>query len=193
MTSARQRRLLLALITAVAVITGVGYSVYARSDTDRNIQAEPVVSERRFTGRPAVVIIPSLGLLVSLEAGIYNPETHSWNLSTVNGQYAKASAQPNLYGGNTVLYGHNSRRIFGRLPQLAPGAQVILETDNHLKFYYQLSGVEEVQPTDVSVLNYRGTPILTIQTCSGNWNERRQMFRFSLQRLEINPKFDSLD
>ena len=150
--------------------------------------AAPVSPLNTIVGTPDRIIIPALSIDNRTEAGVYNPTNHSWNLSTVNAQYAQISAQANLRGGNTFIYGHNSRRIFARLPNVKKGDVAIIETKNNLKFFYGFSSMSEVGPDDVEALDYNGAPILTVQTCSGNWNEKRQVFRFDLLRAEIsNP------
>lgn len=135
-------------------------------------------------GVPTKIMIPTLGINVGIEKGIYDPASHSWNLSNYNAHFAEKSAPANVRGGNTFIYGHNSRNIFGPLPNMHIGDEAIIETAEKLHFYYRLEEISEVQPADVRVLNYSGKPILTVQTCSGNWNEKRQMFRFTLMRVE---------
>jgi len=135
-------------------------------------------------GKPARIEVPSLGIDNLIENGVYDSKTHSWNLSQVNAHHAESSAMANVKGGNTFIYGHNNWNIFGKLSRISPGEQVIIETVNNLKFYYQLVAISEVKPDDVQSVDYSGPPILTIQTCSGNWNEKRQMFRFKLLRVE---------
>jgi hypothetical protein len=39
-------------------------------------------------------------------------------------------------------------------------------------------------PTDATLFEYKGKPILTIQTCSGVWYQNRQLFTFDLERTE---------
>ncbi len=52
-------------------------------------------------------------------------------------------------------------------------------TSNGLRFDYQFIAYKDVKPEDVSVFNYSGKPIVTLQTCSGIWNEQRRMFEFN--------------
>ena len=139
----------------------------------------------QISGKPTRILVPALQIDNQVENGVYDGASHTWNLSNNNAHHAETSAPANAEGGNTFIYGHNSRQIFVRLPTLPIGGQAILETASSTKFYYQLESISEVQPSDVAVLDYSGPPILTIQTCSGNWNEKRQMFRFKLLHVEI--------
>lgn len=146
-------------------------------------------AESTYADKPAIIAVPALNIKKQLEDGVYDPASHTWNLSNTNAHYATMSAPANLKGGNTLVYGHNSRSIFGKLPNLPLGGGATIETEHGLRFHYQLESVVEVQPEDVAILDHHGMPILTIQTCSGNWNEKRQMFRFTLLRLEIPPHY----
>lgn len=182
----------LVALTVVGVVAIVAYSL----STLHRVNARPSISVQQnssttlsskyvIKGRPTKVIIPALALENKLETGVYDAKTHTWSLSQVNAHYAEQSAPANLEGGNVFVYGHNSKNIFGRLNQMVLGQEAILETTNQLRFYYQLASISEVQPSDVWALDYSGPPILTIQTCTGNWNEKRQMFRFNLKRVEV--------
>lgn len=148
-----------------------------------------VKSYENLSGKPTQVVIPELGIRKIVENGVYNSANHTWNLSSVNAHHAQNSAPANIHGGNTFIYGHNSRSIFGKLSNLQTGSIVILQTAQNLQFSYGLESVTTVQPDDVEVLTYSGPPILTIQTCSGNWNEKRTMYRFRFLHVEIPASF----
>lgn len=155
----------------------------------------PIVTEvsavDTVKGKPTFITIPALQINSGVENGVYNSANHTWNLSFAYVHHAEMSAPANMRGGNTFIYGHNTEKLFGRLPNLKTGDEAIVETADGLKFHYQFQSVSVVQPDDVSALDYSGLPILTLQTCSGNWNEKRQMFRFTLQHVEIPNGFRS--
>ena len=90
------------------------------------------------------------------------------------------SSLANNAGGDTFIYGHNNDFVFGALrhntPQ--PNALALIYTDNGHIFSYSFQSVTSVAPNDVSALDYRGRPIMTIQTCTGSLNEWRTMYKF---------------
>ncbi len=132
-------------------------------------------------GRPRYISVPSLGIHTTVNDGIYNSTTGQWTLSEDAAYYATPTNLINSRGGSTLIYGHNSKTIFGDLPRIKSGAEAVVTTDAGYVFTYIYQNTEMVTPTNVSVLNYQGGPRLTLQTCSGIWNESRQMFNFSLK------------
>lgn len=132
-------------------------------------------------GIPRSVSVPSLGIDVSVEDGYYDTATGQWTLSEDSAFYATPTLPVNSDGGNTLIYGHNSQKIFGKLLDIQPGSEVAVTTDNGYVFTYVHQSTEAVDPTDVSPLAYEGKPRLTLQTCSGVWSQTRQMVYFDLK------------
>ena len=145
---------------------------------------QPVVEKKITSGKPVRIVIPSLALDVPIDDGTYNPANGSWTLSDYRAQYATPTPPVNDAGGNTLIYGHNNRRVFGRLKELLPSQTVQVYTDNNHIFTYRYETSEKVRPDNVALFQYQGPPLLTIQTCSGNWNELRQLSYFKLVSVE---------
>lgn len=156
-------------------------------------QAKAIVQKPDIViGKPVRIVIPSLNITLAIDEGNYNPADASWILSDYNAQFAMPTHLANDQTGNTLVYGHNSKHVFGPLKQLQPGAVVEILTDNNHLFYYKLQSVHSIQPDDVSIFAYEGPPILTLQTCSGNWNELRTMSTFTLERVvKFNPNAET--
>jgi len=132
--------------------------------------------------------IPSLNLELPIDEGFYNESDSTWTLSGYNAHFAMPTMLANNQEGNTLVYGHNNKYVFGPLNKLQPGAQLEIRTDNGHMFYYTYESAVSVQPDDLSVFTYEGPPILTLQTCTGNWNELRTLSTFSLTRvIKYNP------
>lgn len=132
-------------------------------------------------GVPRSLTIPGLGVDVAINEGIFDPTSQLWTIDEDSAFYATPTSPINNDAGSTLLYGHNSDRIFGKLPKLAVGMEAIIETDSDYVFTYVYKNSEIVDPTNVSVLNYSGNPRVVLQTCTGFWNEHRQMFYFYLK------------
>ena len=132
-------------------------------------------------GTPRHISVPSLGIDVTVNDGVYNARTAEWTLSDTSAFYATPTDPVNSQGGNTLIYGHNSKEIFGKLLDIQPSAEVTVTTDNGYVFTYVYTSTEAVKPNDVRPLAYEGKPRLTLQTCSGIWNQTRQMLYFDLK------------
>jgi len=137
-----------------------------------------VHSSQVVSGDPAHISIPSLGVSLDVINGSQG-ENGLWTLTPDKAQYAVISPRPNNHEGNTVIYGHATQTIFGRLFSIKQGATADISTSNGYMFHYKYEGNYPVNPYDFSIFNYKGAPILTLQTCSGSFYQNRQMFQFS--------------
>lgn len=152
------------------------------------VHAEPVtaaqtVPKQAVFGTPVEIRIPSLNIDLPVDPGVYNPATDSWTLSGFHAQYGTMTAPANDAAGNTFIYGHNNPYVFGPLKRIQPGASVEIIASNGNRFYYTYQKSYTVAPNDVSLFKYYGSPILTVQTCTGAWHEKRQLYEFKLDRV----------
>ncbi len=134
-------------------------------------------------GKPTHLIIPSLNINVVVTDGYYYPKTQTWTLNSDKAQYAVMTPYANNREGNTFIYGHALSNIFGSLPNIKPGSEVLVFTDNKHKFLYKLTGSRVTNPSDTALFDYQGPPILTLQTCTGLWYQNRYLFVFSLEKV----------
>lgn len=148
------------------------------------VAAQPITVQQQdlaeaITGTPSRIVVPSLAIDLNVLPGEYNSATDSWTLSGYNAHFATMTAPANNQQGNTFIYGHNNKHVFGPLKQLKPGAEVIVVASNGNQFTYRFESVRTVIPEDVTLFNYQGSPILTVQTCTGAWHEKRQLYQFA--------------
>ena len=136
-----------------------------------------------MAGLPSRIVLPDLGIDLPIDPGFYNPADKSWTLSGYRTHYAMVTTLPNNHDGNTFIYGHNNKYVFGPVKSIQPGQKALVYTQNNYIFTYSYVSTVGVEPDDTSVFDYSGPPILTIQTCSGNWNEVRQMYTFKFQNF----------
>jgi LPXTG-site transpeptidase (sortase) family protein len=150
------------------------------------VVAQSAVSDNPevIKGTPNHIAVSSLGIDVSVANGYYDSKTAQWTLSEDSAFYATPTNLINSDGGNTLIYGHNSEKIFGKLLKIQTGSEVTVTTNNGYLFTYQYVNTEAVKPTDIHALEYSGKPRLTLQTCSGAWNQTRQMFYFELKSFK---------
>ena len=132
-----------------------------------------------ITGKPVSISIPSVQINVPVIDGSYNKTTNQWTLTLDKAQFATMSVMPNNLSGDTFIYGHYRPEVFAYLHHIKPGATAVITTDNGYQFTYTFNKTYATQPTDTSVLDYQGPPLLTVQTCSGTWFQNRQMYLFA--------------
>lgn len=146
------------------------------------------IKKETVSGRPVTMWVPSLNIELPIDEGYYNPADSTWTLSGYHAHFAMPTMLANNQEGNTLVYGHNNKHVFGPLKGLQPGAELVVKTDNGHVFYYTFESSETVQPDDLSIFTYEGPPILTLQTCTGNWHELRTLSKFTLTRvIKYNP------
>lgn len=188
---------LLVLIGLILVIVGLyaGYPIFRQSWQDKTIAFDnsgtvytdkPVAPNNQPTivGTPNRVVIKSLNIDLAVAEGRYNPEDQSWTLSSDKAHFAELSAKINNKAGNTLLYGHNTKQLLGGLNRIEAGDRVEVYTDNNYKFVYSYKTAVETGPQDSSVFNYNGPAMLTLQTCSGLWDQNRQLFAFDFVEVQ---------
>ena len=184
---------ILVVIGSLLIIVGAGLLLsIIRSQANNQVVAgppttsitKPVSTEPSvIQGYPTEFMVPSLNMDLSVIPGVYNPKTKTWTLSLDKVQYAVMTPEPNNQSGNTFIYGHYRKEVFARLHTIKSGAQAIVKTSNGHTFYYQLASVRTTSPNDVSVFDYVGKPIMTVQTCTGVFFQNRQLFTFDLVKV----------
>lgn len=182
----------------IATVGVMGYVIYPAPTFDReqsshitaNTQPlslpekQPEVS--LIAGKPVRIVVPDYGIDLPVDEGHYNEADGSWTLSEAHAQYAMMTALANNLSGNTLIYGHGTDAVFGKLSSPRPAVGTIAEvyTDNNHVFRYAFTDSRDLTPTDTSVLDETNTPAtLTIQTCTGMFSEWRTMFRFTLESM----------
>jgi sortase (surface protein transpeptidase) len=143
------------------------------------IPTQPQTEKPAIAGKPVRITVESLGIDLPVDDGFYNPADNTWSLSGYHAQFAHPTPPANDKIGNTLIYGHNNKYVFGPLKKIQDGDNAKVYTDNGHVFTYKFQDAINLNPNDTSIFNYDGPPILTIQTCSGNWNEWRRLFRFT--------------
>ncbi len=169
----------------------VGVVMFKLRDSNVLLHSEPTAPTAAATkwvapkpttisGNPVQISIPSLNTTLPIINGVYNTTTKTWTLTSDKVQYATVTPPPNNAEGNTFLYGHYRSNVFATLHTIKPGAQVYIMTDNGHMFTYTFISSRVTNQSDDSVFEYKGAPMLTIQTCTGLFFQYRQFFSFQL-------------
>lgn len=179
-----------AVFTALNLLVGaLFFALYAPRPVEATsvVASEaPQVKEIKIATRQAVqgipvrVVLPSLGIDLSVAVGTFDPNDASWTLNDTQAFYADISVPANDNNGVTLLYGHARSAVFSRILQVADGAEAIVYTDNGNVFRYIYESRQDVDPSDLSVVHTDGPPTLMLQTCSGPFDAYRTMISFKL-------------
>lgn len=145
---------------------------------------DPTAPATAISGKPVRIRVPSVGIDVEVVDGIYDESSSTWTLAEKQAHYAVMTSPANDKAGNTFIYGHNNKHVFGKLLKSSIGAEAIIETDNGKLFTYKLTSFQDVKPRDVAALQNQDHPVLTVQTCSGRWSENRRLFTFDFVKVE---------
>lgn len=141
-----------------------------------NYQAElafqTIQSEKDPGQRP--VSLTYLDHTVTLETG--EETATGWTLNTHSAFHVAQSAYPGEVG-NVIIYGHNTRNIFGALKQLQPGDTIALSLANGQTEQYQIFDVVQVKPSETGYLLNTGRELLTVYTCAGLFDSERLLVR----------------
>lgn len=181
---------LLLVGAGMAIVIPVGSRGYSQPLVDDGEVVTTSVSSRSIeirdektevvSGVPIHISIPDLAISTDVKNGFYDATTHNWTIDEYSAFFATITHPANNVEGNTFIYAHNSDILFGRLPNISGGSKAIVTTDNGYRFTYRLTDSETLRPTDTQTLDYQGKPRLSLQTCTGLWNQYRHMFYFEL-------------
>lgn len=149
----------------------------------RKKMPEPALAKINL-GLPTRVVVPSVGIDLIVKTGSYDPSTQNWTVDTQSAFYADRTVPVNDSNGSTLIYGHAQYGLFSRLPEISDGATAEVYTDTGKKFSYIFQSSREVTPNDTSIFVTTGSPMLTLQTCSGPYDTFRTLVSFNL--LEVS-------
>ena len=123
---------------------------------------------------PVEIIIPSIQIDLKVEPGQIKDGV--WLISDSSATFLNTSAAPGS-GGDTVIYGHNKKAIFGNLPYLSLGQKIIVKTQNGKIYNYVADQKFFVGPDRVDLVSPSSTEELTIYTCWGLFDSQRAVVK----------------
>lgn len=168
--------------TFLGLVEAKNSQPFLNSSTISKIDKNSIVKSSKplVSGVPSHISIPSVGISIPVDLGTYNQKSQTWSLSLTDAEYATVTPEPNNLSGNTFIYGHNRWAVFYKLLKIQVGDTATVTTTNNHSFTYKLVSTKVTNPNDLSVFTYKGSPILTLQTCSGEFYQNRQFFVFNL-------------
>lgn len=123
---------------------------------------------------PVEIIIPSINIDLTIDPGEIKDGV--WQISNKNVTFLDTSAAPGT-GGNTVIYGHNKKVIFGNLPYLSIGQKIIIKTKSGKIYNYVADQKYFVGPDRVDLVSPTNSEELTVYTCWGLFDSQRAVIK----------------
>lgn len=95
-----------------------------------------------------------------------------WSVDEKLASYLGSSAKPSETG-NIIVYGHNTKQVFGKLPLVKVGDSITLTTFDGQNYQYLVKETVEIDPSQIRYLMPTNEETLTIYTCSGFMDRKR--------------------
>ncbi len=99
-----------------------------------------------------------------------------WTIADDAANHVAQSALPGD-AGNIIIYGHNTRKIFGRLIEKKPGDYVSVTTADGKLHQYRIFQTFTVSPSRTDLLSPTTGETLTLYTCTGFLDSKRFVVR----------------
>ena len=94
---------------------------------------------------------------------------NEWTLFEDKVSWLATSSTPGR--GNTILYAHNKKNLFGPLKKIKIGDLIIIEGQGKI-YEYSVSEIRKVLPNEVdAILSPQNQ--LTLYTCDGSFDQKR--------------------
>lgn len=129
-----------------------------------------VASETQKGEYPFQITIPSIAVNLPIDIGEIKDGV--WKISYSNATFLDGSGRPGG-AGNTVIYGHNKKAIFGNLPYLSLGQYIYVKTADGVMHKYEAYQKDFVGPDRVDLVSPTNKEELTIYTCWGLFDTHR--------------------
>lgn len=156
------------LVFRIIISVYVGFAVFRLTDPTLiwHVQnGTPSANTVRIY--PAEIKIPKINLDLSISPAVV--VGNSWEL--FDDRIAWLSSSAPLGKGNTILYGHDRKGLFGDLYKLRKGDEIQVSQDG--KWYnFVVSETRAVRPTDINSILSPNNQI-TIYTCEGTFDQKR--------------------
>ena len=167
--------LFLGVFGIISILTGfyLNYRKSILSFSGKIPHATPISVNEYFD--PVKINFKSIGLTLPIRnAKITNG---IWEISENSASYLATSAKPGERG-NTVIYGHNKKNVFEPIiGNVKKGNLIELITEENKIYTYEVKEVFEVTPEKVEVVNPADFEVLTVYTCTGFLDSKRQVIK----------------
>jgi LPXTG-site transpeptidase (sortase) family protein len=180
-------RLLPLVLAAVIICIPFINGALSRHSVNQVAQAAQVRLDKSgpkvsIQGVPDRILIPSLAINLPVVSQAYSQVTKTWPVVPGVANYATNSALINNIKAESLIYGHDTRNVFGPLNNLKPGDTVFVYTANGHVFKYSYASSQDVTPTKLSIFDdmAKAPAGLKLITCSGAYFQYRHLMSLKL-------------
>ncbi len=162
---------LIAIISTTISILSLGYwshKLFSRNPQNLSTPSAVEIPQKKL----ALPVHISVGNLVDIPIESFLVEDDSLPVSDIKATFTLNSSKPGE-AGNTIIYGHNSNQIFGRMRLLKGGERVVITTDDDQQHEYYVVDVQEYSLDQIDPLHPTNEEILTLYTCAGFFDSKR--------------------
>jgi LPXTG-site transpeptidase (sortase) family protein len=185
-----KKNILLTVVTLSVIFLATFLFIASRVQQEvllpSRVSQGPTPTIKPIKSAPTRIAIDSLGITVPVTMGAYDIKRKTWTLSWDSASFANMTAVPNTLAGKTIIYGHNTKKLFGRTKDIKPGDTAIVTTEDGSQYTYEFIKEDVVTPetTDVFRGSHEGSPQLVLLTCGGFLNQDRHLLYFNLVKAE---------
>lgn len=134
-------------------------------------------------GVPTRLELPRLGIRLNVQAGGYNPISHTWLLDTFHAFYAQQGMIDGVVPATPLIYGHALPSVFGSLDGVGRNEQLVITRADGRTLLFRYTGDQVVSPNDDSVLHTHLPTTVLVMTCTGQLSESRRVLHFTYEGL----------
>ncbi len=162
--------------TTVAVIVCVLFTAVIPRETTLTYRQPSV---------PVRITLPRFAIDAPVRAGEYNEDNQSWTLSWQAAHFAVMTQMPNTKMGTTLIYAHNTKKLFRATSRIQKGDEAAVYTEDGATYVYVFTHETVVEPDDTSVFSSldEGAPRLVLLTCGGFFNQTRRLLYFDFVKI----------
>ena len=169
----RFRKPLIFLFLGIVLILFGGINYYKIRVLSFTKSPQESFSEQK-SELPVQITIPSVGIDLPVETGEIKDGV--WKISYSSATFLNSSARPGN-SGNTVIYGHNKKAIFGNLPYLSLGQKIYVKTVDGKIYIYEAYWKDFVASDRVDLVEETDKEELTLYTCWGIFDQNRAVIK----------------
>jgi len=172
----KQNRFPLILVSFGLVLLsfwGIHRYFYARSISLSDAILAQYAKEPSTLPAPIHITVASRISLPVVEAG---KTDGAWAISQTSANHVYESAMPGTRG-NTIIYAHNAKNLFGRLDTVIVGDPVTIRTTDGALHRYTVTSTVWVTPGHTELLSPTTAETLTLYTCAGILDSLRIVVR----------------
>lgn len=165
---------LIIILLGVGIIIFGGVNYYRVRILSFDKVPESAQIKIRNVDSPVKILIPSVKINLTVDPGGITDGV--WQISASDATFLTTSAPPGEKG-NTVIYGHNKKAIFGNLPYLSIGQKITVITKSGKTYNYIATEKFFVGPDRVDLISPTSDEELTVYTCWGIFDSQRAVVK----------------